>query len=302
MHIATKTLEAIEQAIVSDQGAKYRGLLRKLMPLAEDAYREHEDPFRSHLGGSLIGGECAREIWYSWRWTTLKQFEGRMVRLFNRGHLEEPRMIALLMMIGCEVWFADENGKQFRMLNGYKGHYGGGLDGVARGIPDLPLIPMLTEYKTHGEKSFKLLTEQGVLKSKWKHFIQMQKYMGNRGLTHGIYMATNKNTDHIHAEIIEFDSTQYQKYNQRAAMIIDSPKPPPKINQSPGWFVCKMCDQSPVCHGSVAPARNCRTCRFIEVGDAGAWKCGAKAFANPLTKEQQLAACTMYSVNPDFKK
>lgn len=62
-----------------------------------------DDGFRHHLGGSLIGRECLRELWYSFRWATLSQHEGRILRLFNRGHHEEPRMIEWLTQIGVEV-------------------------------------------------------------------------------------------------------------------------------------------------------------------------------------------------------
>ena len=140
MRIATKTLEAIDLAMRTDQGAKYRGLLRHTMPLAEDAYSEDEAPFRAHLGASLIGRKCNRELWYSFHWTTQKNFDGRMLRLFNRGHLEEPRFVAALQMIGCKVHQYDANGKQFRIA-GHNGHYGGSLDAVVENCPDIPAEP-----------------------------------------------------------------------------------------------------------------------------------------------------------------
>lgn len=58
---------------------------------------------RWHLGASIIGGECPREIWYSFRWVFHKVFSGRMYRLFNRGHLEEKRNLEWLRGIGCDV-------------------------------------------------------------------------------------------------------------------------------------------------------------------------------------------------------
>src|SRR6266540_1462894 len=116
---AVKTLEAINAALEKDQGARFRGLLheamREAVDLKSDAFRDEEDAFRSHLGASMIGRECARELWYAFRWATARREGGRMVRLFNRGHLEEPRFVALLRMIGCAVWQYDENKKQFRV-------------------------------------------------------------------------------------------------------------------------------------------------------------------------------------------
>ena len=82
-----------------------------------------------------MGRPCSRELWYTFHWATEKKFEGQTLRLFNRGHLEGPRMMALLKMIGCTIWQFDSEGKQFR-IDGHKGHFGGGLDGVVLGVPD----------------------------------------------------------------------------------------------------------------------------------------------------------------------
>jgi len=62
-----------------------------------------ESGFREHLGGSLIGRPCLRELWYSFRWAKERKFKGRLLRLFNRGHLEEFRFVAYLESIGFEV-------------------------------------------------------------------------------------------------------------------------------------------------------------------------------------------------------
>ena len=259
MLAATKTLEAIEKAMYADQGASFRGHLGRLMPLAADAYSTKEDLWRDHLGASLIGRECGRELWYSFHWATEKRFDGRMLRLFNRGHLEEPRFIALLTMIGCQIWQVDGNGKQFR-ISDHNGHFGGSMDGVIQGLPDIPDQPVLGEFKTHNAKSFEKLVSEGVLKAKWEHFVQMQLYMGKNSLAWAAYCATNKDTDAIHIELVQFDQLQYQRYLDRAGMLIAATSPPPKINESPGWFKCKFCDQKEVCHNGAPLARNCRTC------------------------------------------
>lgn len=307
MILATKTLAAINGTLMLDQGAKFRGLLKDLMPLAGDAYDTKNEEFRTHLGASLIGRECDRELWYSFHWATSKKFDGRMIRLFNRGHLEEPRMIALLQMIGCKTWQLDQNGKQFR-ISGYRGHFGGSLDAVVRGVPDLPNESCLTEFKTHNEKSFIRLTMEGVIKAKWEHFVQQQIYMGKHSLNWSLYMATNKNTDELHAELVQFDPIIYAKYNKRAETIIDAVIPPKRINESPAWYKCKFCDHKDVCHDkTVLPARNCRTCIHSRIGDAGEWFC-VEPMANaafggtvPLTADAQRRGCLEYITDPEFK-
>jgi hypothetical protein len=306
MQIATKTLAAIEAALIKDQGAKYRGLLKDLMPTASDAYSTKEEDFRNHLGASLIGRECARELWFSFHWCTLERFDGRMLRLFNTGHLAEPKMVALLKLIGCQVWQIDANGKQFR-INGHRGHFGGSMDGVAVGIPDLPEgLAAITEFKTHGEKSFVKLVADGVRVAKPEHVTQMNIYMGKNSLTWAFYMAVNKNTDELHAELIPFDPTQYQRYLDRSAMIIDSATPPPRISNTPGFFKCKFCSHIKLCHLDMLPVKNCRTCISSRILDEGKWACVhpvAKLAGDSeiLTPEEQRAECDFWEMNPVIK-
>lgn len=59
---------------------------------------------RWHLGASLIGEECIRKLWSTHRWLKHERHEPRMLRLFNRGHREEPAFIRMLRGIGFEVW------------------------------------------------------------------------------------------------------------------------------------------------------------------------------------------------------
>ncbi len=292
MRIAVKTLDAINTALIADQGAKFRGLLRQAMPLAEDAYSEDEGGFRTHLGASLIGRKCNRELWYSFRWATEKKFDGRMLRLFNRGHLEEPRFVALLQMIGCTVYQHTAEGKQFR-IPGYRGHYGGSLDAVVTGCPDIENgTAILAEFKTHGDKSFQKLKTDGVMSAKWEHFIQMQQYMGEMNLPAALYMAVNKNDDEIHAEIVMFDRAQYDRYKTRAVSVIECYTVPPKLNESPAWYECKFCDHHAVCHKGQALHRTCRTCIKAMPVDNGEWIC--QCDGEVLSKEDQLAACETY--------
>lgn len=64
---------------------------------------EAESGFRSHLGGSLIGRACEREIWYGFRWTTKVVHQPRMLRLFARGQREEAQFVSMLRKAGVEV-------------------------------------------------------------------------------------------------------------------------------------------------------------------------------------------------------
>lgn len=297
MRVAQLTLDAIETAIEADQGAKYRGLLRELMPLAEDAYNPEEDGRRKHLGASLLGRECPRELWYVYRWASQKRFSGRMLRLFNRGHLEEPRMIAALKLIGIQVWDKTAEGKQFR-ANFCSGHFGGSLDAILKGVPEMPDVAMLGEFKTHNEKSFSKLKTDGVHFVKWEHMVQMIMYMGAYGLTHALYVAVNKNTDELYAEIIAFDKITYDRYFKRGMDILAATEPPPRIHENPSWYKCKMCDFHGICHGKGKITVSCRTCKKASPMDGGGWHCGHDGSVRD--PEAQKLACPHYQIIPQL--
>lgn len=70
-----------------------------------DAYcvKKYDEGERSHLGASLIGADCCKSLWFSFRWVHHTTHDGRQYRLFQRGHLEEPRFVDYLEGIGCTV-------------------------------------------------------------------------------------------------------------------------------------------------------------------------------------------------------
>jgi hypothetical protein len=247
---AEQTLKAINSALEASQE------------------REH----RKHLGASIIGRSCARSIWYTFRWAKKEKFRGRMLRLFDRGHKEEDRFIDWLRAIGCEVWTRTPDGKQYRVSD-CLGHFGGSLDGVARGIPEFPTIPMLTEFKTHNEKSFKQFETKMLVSAKYEHYVQCQLYMGKMQLEKALYMGICKNNDALYLEIIDFHPDVYNQYLARAKFIIFSEVAPPKLNQSPGWWQCQFCNFKDICHNDEVAEKNCRTCCFSTPVEKKKWEC-----------------------------
>lgn len=294
-------MEAIEAAIAADGGNTYREHMQKLMLAAEEPFLQKKDDFRSHLGYSTAGQECELAMWHQWHWTSKKKISGRIQRLFNRGHLEEPRMVAALLTIGCQVWAQDEQGNQFRVSD-FGGHAGSAIDGVALGVPDAPAHPLLTEFKTHGDKSFKKLKKEGVRESKFVHFVQMQIYMKKMHLFGALYMATNKNDDEIYCELIEYDPDIASQYIERCGKIIFAKNAPTnKVPYAgPGNSFCKnMCDFYEVCQLKEEPSVNCRTCLHSIAQQDGSWFCDNYGII--LTKEAQLLGCQSWNKRPDYK-
>ena len=298
---ATKTLKAIDQHIKADGGNEFRKQLKLAIVEIDDAYRSDEkQEHRSHLGGSMIGRDCPRALWYVFRWAKYIHHIPRMLRLFNRGHLEEARFVALLRQAGMTVWQSDSNGKQFR-VSGHGGHFGSAIDGVIGECPDLPEnVRALGEFKTHNAKSFAKLEKEGVRGAKYEHFIQMQIYMAFYRLPFAIYLAVNKDDDSLWAEIIPFEQEIAAQYWDRAGFIVFAEQPPAKISASSTAFGCKFCDFREICHKGHQPDRNCRTCVHSFPSPDGGQQWGCRKHQCWLTKEQQLVGCHQYQLREDM--
>lgn len=292
---ATATLAKIDAFLEKDQGEKYRALLRETIADAEDAYRPNGKDFRVHLGASIAGRDCPRYVWYSFRWFQKQVSTARMLRLFNRGHLEEARFVALLRMIDCEVWQHDQNGDQFR-VSLFGGHFGGSLDGVVRGLPECPSSTVLTEFKTHSKKSFTNLQKVGVLAAKPEHFAQMQLYMHGYQLPTALYLAVNKDDDTLYGEFVGFDKEYTEHLIDRVGSIIQLGLPPKKISDTASWYQCKYCEFSNVCHVGKTPAVNCRTCKWSAPTEDGNWLCTRGSPSPVLSTSQQLYGCSGYTI------
>lgn len=299
---ATKTELAIEQAIERDGGNLFRERLLYHLPRIADAYRNDEEGpgFRSHLGASIIGRECARELWLSWRWSFLRSFQPRILRLFNRGHQEEARFLALLDMIGVK-FHQPESGDQER-ISDFGGHFGSALDGVLWNVPDCPGEWILGEFKTHNTKSFCKVVAEGVQTAKPEHWSQMQTCMARRGIHKTLYLAVNKNDDDIFGQIITYSEGHASRELRKGADIITRRDAPPRVSNDPSFFKCSYCDARHRCHfpEKADPPINCRTCKHSVATLDGLWSCELRNIV--IDKEDQLAGCGQWDVIPDLVK
>jgi hypothetical protein len=170
----------------------------------------------------------------------------------------------------------------------------------------------VSEFKTHGEKSFLELagkqdewraylegrstqfTGKGVREAKFEHFVQMQTYMHEMGIPAALYCAVNKNTDDVYMEIVLLDSEFAQQFLNRGEQLVWMSQPPNKLNNSPGFYKCRFCDHKPVCHLKAMPDVNCRTCIYSEPRPGAEWACRLKDCI--IEKGVQLTGCTDYKV------
>lgn len=247
----------------------------------------YDDGHRNHMGASVMGTPCDRRLYLGFRWCGRETFSGRMQRLFQVGHLAEPRFIEYLEAIGFTVYQHDTNGKQFR-VSGVNGHYGGSCDGVAtRGD-----LTFLLEFKTNGTGAgFDGVAKKGVKDAKPEHWVQDCIYGFKMGLKYGLYLIENKNDSDITIEVMELDWSIGEREEIRAGRVINGALPA-KFASSPAHSVCKYCPMSGICHRGEAIEKNCRSCIHSKPVEEAQWFCGHWGAVIP--KEAIPAGCVQW--------
>ncbi|MCA3380183.1 MAG: PD-(D/E)XK nuclease family protein [Roseomonas sp.] len=272
------------------------------MPTVEAIYAAYEagqEPgYRQHLGASGIGAECERAIWYSFRWATRARHAGRMLRLFETGHMAEARFVANLRRIGVTVMEIDpDTGRQWNVRDA-TGHFGGSMDAIAVGFPEAIKAWHVCEFKTHSAKSFAALQKDGVAKSKPMHAAQMQVYMHLSGIERAFYLAVNKDTDELYQERLHYDAAEAMRLLARAERIINATRPPGRVSNDPAWWQCRFCDHHDKCHGDALPERHCRSCLHSSAEAEGRWHCARHDVA--LDAKTQAQGCAAHLFIPDL--
>lgn len=261
---------------------------------------EASPDFRAHLGASILGRKCERELWYSFRWATVRRHPARILRLFARGQREEAVLVDLLRKAGVTVHEVDpETGEQFR-CSAIGGHLGGSMDGAGVGFVEAPEKWHALEFKTHNDRSFKALLKDGVLKAKPEHHAQMMVYMHLFGLDRAYYLAVNKNDDSLYAERVRHSVQAGDALIAKAERIIASDRPLPKLSDDPGWYECKFCDHHALCHGQAVPPPTCRTCMHAtpELDGNARWSCAYHQ--TDRSEQEQLHGCEAHAYIPDL--
>ena len=270
----------------------------------EAIYRAYEERAaaerpRPYLGASSLGDPCHRRLWYGFRFCTPSQFSGRILRLFDTGHREEPRVFADLRAIGCEVWDRDPstNG-QFAIAPLVNGHVRGHADAVVTGLPELPDQPVLVDVKTISTKKLDRLKKHGLFLEYPKYYAQGQLYMAGLELEKAAYLFVAKDTDELHLEVFDFDADDYAAIIRKAEGIVASDRPPIREWEGADNFNCRFCDHKALCYGEEAAEVNCRTCVHATPVADGKWQC--ELWNTERTLDEQLAACDAHLFIPEL--
>ena len=248
------------------------------LPTVKAIYKHYEDTKsdfrRAHLGASLIGKECERELFYTFRWCSDPRFEGRLLRLFENGFKEEARFVKNLRNIGITIYDKDPDTGGQIYCNSFGGHYAGSLDGAAIGFPEASKTWHVCEFKSSNTKEFNKLVKDGIEKVKPLHYAQVQQYMSWTGMKRAFYMVVCKEDDRIYAERVYFVKEVSDLLEAKAKRVIFADVPPGRIADDVDDFRCRFCDHRGVCWEGEFAEVNCRTCAMVTVVEDGTFTCG----------------------------
>lgn len=261
-------------------------------------FKNGQTPPRPYLGMSNCGEECLRKRWYDFRWVKRVTFTARELRLFKRGHREEPYIIDALRGGGYKVTpfdpgtpSAPKTGQQFEVMDCH-GHAKGHTDGKIELVEN---IAGLLEMKTHAEKYFRQLVKHGVEKAHNKHYCQMQRYMGKQHLPYALYVAVCKNNDAYYMEIVYYNETVDDLLTRKDEAVILSDEPLERISEDPFWYKCGQawCPYGGLCHFGEEVDANCRTCQHGVIKEDGIWFCDERNCN--LSVPEQRKTCADYT-------
>lgn len=235
-------------------GAGFAEAFERVIDDAMQAANKAETP-RDYLGGSRLGEECERKLGYEYHRAPKdegRDFSGRVLRIFERGHTGEDNMAARLRLAGFTLLTETKDGGQFGWADA-GGRIKGHADGVVTAAPYAAGVatPCLWENKVLGNKGFNDVKRKGVQKSKPVYYAQCQLYMAFLELDENpaLFTVENADTGELYAEKVTFDAAAAQEALDRGLRVVEagSPEELPRCAAKPTDFRCKWCDYAKRC-------------------------------------------------------
>lgn len=207
---------------------------------------------RQYLGASRLGVSCERALQYEYAQAPVdpgRELQGRILRIFERGHVNEDSMVEWLRAAGFDLrthkTLTDGPSEQigFSTADGcLQGH----IDGVFVGGPRGFKYPALWEHKCLNSKSWRDLEKNKLAVSKPIYAAQVAIYQAYLELHENpaIFTAVNADTIEIYAELVPFDAALAQAMSDRGVRVIAATHAGellPRAYFDPTHFDCKFC-------------------------------------------------------------
>ena len=210
---------------------------------------------RNYLGGSRLGVSCNRALQFEYTSTPKDEdqnFTGKILRIFQAGHVFEDLAIKWLRDAGFELITNRQNGGQFG-FSVAKGKIKGHIDGIVIDAPEFLNLtfPMLWECKSMNNKSFNETVKKGLIISKPIYASQVAVYQAymegtipNISKNPALFTAINKDTAELYFELIPFDKSLAQRMSDKGVNVLRATEAHellPKISNDPSYFECRFC-------------------------------------------------------------
>ena len=215
--------------------------------------RNRRQVVRDYLGGSRVGEPCARRLVYEYTHAPVdegKDFDGKILRIFDAGHRFEDLSIEWLRLAGFDLRTNKRDGSQFGFSaagSKLRGH----IDGVIVGGPNIGIAwPALWEHKALNAKSWNDLVKKGLQLSKPVYFGQVQLYMAYMELSVALFTALNKDTEELYHEIVPFDPAEAQALSDKSVQIVQAAAHGellPRIAAHADFYLCRFCPYAERC-------------------------------------------------------
>lgn len=253
-------------------------LLSKEAAEKADYQAKAKDHTRPAIGAGSLGNECLRAIGYKFHRTPVdpgREFSGRLLRIFRRGHVMEDIMAEYIRLAGFTLLtHRPSDGKQFRWdaakYEDGKGRIKGMVDGVITEAPYASgvVTPCVWENKELGNKGWTKLASKGLKAYGGDYYPQTQLNMFYLGLHENpaLFTAKNADTQQIYAEKIPFDAEAAQAASDKGVKVVQSrhPEELPRVAKVSTDYRCKFCDFPQRCWAEPA----------AEPVTSGAWSWG----------------------------
>lgn len=231
-------------------------LSARMSALIDQGLKAHQtkQKIREYLGASRLGVSCNRALQYEYEHQPVdpgREHSGRLLRIFERGHVIEDCMVKWLRYAGFDLRTAGADGQQFG-FSVLDGRLQGHIDGVFVDGPEGFAYPALWENKCLGSKSWRDLEKNKLAISKPIYHAQVVLYQAYLGLHENpaIFTAVNADTMEIYTELVDFDPGFAQRLSDRGLKVVSASAAQERLSrtfQNPTHFECRMCSWQDHC-------------------------------------------------------
>ena len=266
-----------------------------------------KEAFRHYLGMSIIGDECWRKLFYTYRSAQTREFNASGVRAIEDGYTQEAVMAKRLRMLPyIELYTEDpENPGQQIGFSLLLDHFRGHADGVIRGLLESPKTFHIWEHKSVNETKFNKLValkkEKGEKQAlqEWDpiYWNQAIIYMHCAQLTrHYLTVTTPGGRDYVSCRT-EYNRSVAESIIAKAqSLIFDNWNIPARLSDKREFYLCKWCEHQGICHDGDFPLVHCKTCRYLEPVKDGKWNC--LKHEKEIIEDMLFQGCDYHIYNP----